>query len=120
MSRINYSFIFMCKRKISTSYIQWYNGFKLAVKTYWVKHKMVSQAENLVMNKYLVLNNAYLQDLTSLAQGNDIEYLNSRYTNHAWNFNIWKMDFNWLIFSYFHTRTILTYGHFNVKVHMRV
>ena len=39
-SRTNYSFILMCKKKNFKSSIQWYNGFKLAVKTYWVKHKI--------------------------------------------------------------------------------
>ncbi len=38
--RINYGFIVMCKRKISTNSIQRYNGFKLAVKINKVKHKI--------------------------------------------------------------------------------
>ena len=39
MSRINDSFIFMCKRMISTWSIERYNGFKLAVKNLLSKTK---------------------------------------------------------------------------------
>ena len=57
MSRINNSFIFTCVISISTSTIQWYNGFKQTVKIYWIKQKIgfnsIASCENAFLSKFL-------------------------------------------------------------------